>query len=305
MITPAAQPVVEFENVTFRYEADTESSPVVDDVTFTVDKQDFLGLIGPNGGGKSTLLKLMLGLLVPQEGTVRVMGRQPYQVRRKIGYVPQYSRVDATVPATVLDVVLMGRLCHSSWGAWFGTSHKKAAQDALEQTNTLELADRPIGTLSGGQRQRVLIARALASDAQLLLLDEPTAGVDAHIEQGLTDLLHELNEQLPIVMVSHDISFVCAHLNRVACMNRKLSCHAAAEITDDVIAEMYEGQMRLVHHEDDCPLHDPGCEHDCHPDGEPVKHEHGTHHHASTPAPGSSHAHSHSHRHDPPKGQGG
>ena len=134
---------------------------------------------------------------------------------------------------------------------------------ALRQTQTQDLADRPIGSLSGGQRQRVLIARALAGDAELLLLDEPTAGVDAHMEHGLTDLLHRLNERLPIVLVSHDIAFVSTHLNRVACLNRQLTCHSVSEISEQAIAQMYHGHVRAVEHAGDCPLSDPGCEQHC------------------------------------------
>lgn len=258
-MTPT-DPVVSIENVTFGYPPDPMADPVLLDVRLTIEPRDFLGIIGPNGGGKTTLLKLILGLLQPQSGRVRVFGQPPAEVRTRIGYVPQHAQIDPTVPASVLDVVMMGRLHRSSWGAVFGRSHRDAARQALRQTGTEDLAHRPIGTLSGGQRQRILIARALASDAQLLLLDEPTAGVDLHMERSLIDLLHRLNETLPIVMISHDVAFVSAHLKRVVCLNRRLTCHAAHEITQDVIAQMYHGDVRAVQHTE-CPLADPGCEH--------------------------------------------
>lgn len=261
------QPVVEVRNVTFTYPPRQSAPPVLEDVSLDVQPRDFLGVIGPNGGGKTTLLKLILGLLEPERGTVRVFGKPPAEVRDRIGYVPQHSQIDPTVPATVLDIVLTGRLSRSSWGAWFGRSHVEAARQALAQTGIEELAQRPIRTLSGGQRQRVLIARALAADAQLLLLDEPTAGVDSHMEQSMTDLLHRLNERLPIVLISHDIAFVSRHLKRVACLSRRITVHAAHEISDDVISHMYHDHMRAVRHLDECPLSDPGCDHGCHEPG--------------------------------------
>lgn len=248
-------PVVELEHVTFRYPHSGDPEPVLNDVTFQIEIDDYLGLIGPNGGGKTTLLKVMLGLIKPQSGTVKVFGKSPAQVRSRIGYVPQHAEIDITVPATVLDVVLMGRLGRSSWGLQYGSSHRKKALDALCQTGVEELSDRPISELSGGQRQRVLVARALASEAEILLLDEPMAGIDAPVEQNLNDLLKRLNESLPIVVVSHDIAFVSNHLKSIACLNRRLVCHGASDMPAEMIAEAYEGDrsLRFVQHTDECP----------------------------------------------------
>ena len=199
-MSPAAQPVVRLEHVTFGYPPEGATQPVVDDVCLDILPHEFLGIIGPNGGGKTTLLKIILGLIRPQRGEVRVFGRAAAEVRHRIGYVPQHARIDPTVPASVLDVVLTGRLSHGSWGFRYGRREVDAARAALAQTEMERFAGRSIGTLSGGQRQRVLIARTLAADAELLLLDEPTAGVDPHMERGLTDLLHRLNQRLPIVI---------------------------------------------------------------------------------------------------------
>jgi zinc transport system ATP-binding protein len=246
-------PVVELENVTFAYNGD---APALDDVSLRVEGNDFVGVIGPNGGGKTTLLKVMLGLLEPSAGRVRVLGRSPARVRHRIGYVPQHAAMDPAAPADVMDIVLTGRLARSSWGFVFGESDRQAATRALEQVGVAELARRRIRELSGGQRQRVLIARALAADAQLLLLDEPTSGVDVHAESGLVELLHRLNDTLPIVMVSHDVAFVSRHLKRVACLNRRLVVHDAGEVTAEVIAEMYHDHVAVVEHRHDCPSAD-------------------------------------------------
>lgn len=263
----SSETVVRLENVTFAYPPGPAEFPVLEDVSLSIGPQEFLGVIGPNGGGKTTLLKIMLGLLEPLAGRIEVFGRPPTETRARIGYVPQHARIDPSVPASVLDVVLTGRLGLSSWGPRYGRRHVEAARDALAQTSTEELAARPLGTLSGGQRQRVLIARALAAQAELLLLDEPTAGVDPHMERGLTDLLHRLNERLPIVIVSHDVSFVSAHLKRVACLNRRLTCHAAADISWETIGHIYHDHMRAVVHQEACPLSDPGCGKGCpHPE---------------------------------------
>ncbi|MGM0490110.1 MAG: metal ABC transporter ATP-binding protein [Planctomycetota bacterium] len=257
------EPIVELRGVTFAYSAHHAREPALDNVTLEVWPSDFLAIIGPNGGGKTTLLKLILGLLRPRNGTVKVLGDSPTRVRHRIGYVPQQTTIDLSVPANVLDVVLTGRLHRSSWGPWFRRRHVEAALESLRVTETADLARRRFGTLSGGQRQRVLIARALAADAELLLLDEPTTGIDVHMERSMTDLLHRLNEQVPLVIVSHDVSFVSRHLKRVACLNRQLTVHAADEISYDMMAGMYHENMHAVRHLDECPLSDAGCDSGC------------------------------------------
>lgn len=261
-MTDSIQPVVELNDVSFRYSTARDGKPTLDRVSLRITADDFLGIVGPNGGGKTTLLKLILGLLKPQTGTVRVFGQSPRRVRNRIGYVPQQARIDATAPATVRDVVLMGRLSRSRWGCRYGKMDHDAVMHALERTGVADLAEQPIGALSGGQRQRVLLARALAADAGILLLDEPTANVDAHMESTLNELLVELHQSLPIVLVSHDVAFVSASLNKVACLHRTLSVHGADEITSTIIADMYHGPVRHVEHAHDCPV--GGHVHDAH-----------------------------------------
>lgn len=260
--------VVRVEGVCFAYPRQiggiAATEWILEDVSLDVYRDDFLGIIGPNGGGKTTLLKIILGLLEPQKGRVSVFGRPPREVRHQIGYVPQHARIDASVAATVLDIVLAGRIAHARWGFRYRRKDREIAREALRLTGMIQMADRRIGTLSGGQRQRVLIARALAAEPKLLLLDEPTAGIDPYVEQNLTDLLHQLNETLPIVVVSHDIGFVSTHLKRVACLNRRLTVHRVSEITQATMTDFYREQVQMVHHLACCPLGDPGCQHGCH-----------------------------------------
>jgi zinc transport system ATP-binding protein len=234
----ATDAVATLQGVSFRYPA---SPPVLQGVDLEVGALDFVGLVGPNGGGKTTLLKVLLGLLVPQSGTVRVLGQAPATVSARIGYVPQHAHIDLQVPAEVLDVVLMGRLSRSSWGPRFARKHVDAALRALEMTDTVDLSRRRFGELSGGQRQRILIARALAAEAELLLLDEPTTGVDIHRERELLDLLRRLNERLPIILVSHDVTLVSSHLKRAAWVNRRVVSYPASELSPEVIESLYHG----------------------------------------------------------------
>ncbi len=224
--------------VTFYYEPGV---PVLEQVNLEVEPLDFLGLIGPNGGGKTTLLRLILGLLKPRSGTVRLLGESPENVRSRVGYVPQVAAVDPSLAANVLDIVLMGRLSNSPWGPSFRSIDISIAETALSETNTADLSQKRLGELSGGQRQRVLIARALASDAEILLLDEPTAGVDFHRERELLDLLHRLNERIPIVLVSHDIALVTTHLKRAAWVHRSVTCYSAQDLSLEVIEGLYHG----------------------------------------------------------------
>lgn len=237
-------PVADLDRVSFSY--GDGMPPVLHDVCLKIGARDFVGVIGPNGGGKTTLLKILLGLLEPQQGTARVFGRPPVAVRHRLGYVPQYVSIDPAVPATVLDVVLMGRLRLSSWGPRFGPAHVDAAMAALALTGTGDLCRRTIAELSGGQRQRVLIARALASEADLLLLDEPTQGIDLHREREVLELLESLNQKMPIVMVSHDVHMVAAHLKSAICVHRTVERYAASEVSPEIIERMYHGRSETL-----------------------------------------------------------
>lgn len=235
--------IITMGDVSFRYDGAT----VLEKVSFAVDPMTFISVVGPNGGGKTTLLKLILGLIRPEHGVVKVLGISPEKARPQVGYVPQHFQFDQKFPMRVLDVVLMGRLSGNLRGL-FGKADHAAAHLALETVELGHLARRPFASLSGGQRQRVLIARALATDPKLLLLDEPTAHIDMSSQQEFYSLVERLSACLTIMMVTHDVTFVAPFVRSVLCVNRRVVMHPTREISADVIREMYGEAMRYVSH---------------------------------------------------------
>jgi zinc transport system ATP-binding protein len=205
--------------------------------------------VGPNGGGKTTLLRLILGLHRPTAGSVRVFGRPPQESRARIGYVPQHSHTDPSFPATVLDVVLMGRLGRTRVFGPYSRADREVAMRSLEDVALEELAERPFSNLSGGQTQRVLIARALASEPELLLLDEPTANLDIAMENELYSIIQTLKERLTVLLASHDLAFVSGYTDTVACVNRRVAVHTTSEVTPELINELYGREVRFVRHD--------------------------------------------------------
>jgi zinc transport system ATP-binding protein len=236
--------VVALEDVWVYYDGLT----VLEGVNLSIYEHDFLGIIGPNGGGKTTLLKVILGLVAPSKGRVMVLGGPSKKNRRFIGYVPQHSQFDREFPVNVWDVVLMGRLGHSERFRGFSEEDKRIAADVLKTVGMFELRDRQVGMLSGGETQRLFIARALASQPRLLLLDEPAASIDKPTETGLYDLLDELSRRITIVLVSHDISAVSVHVGKIACLNRRLYYHGSKEITAETLEEVYRCPVDIVAH---------------------------------------------------------
>jgi zinc transport system ATP-binding protein len=238
-------PLIEAKDVWFAY----HNENVLEGVTFEITPKDFVAMIGPNGGGKTTLLKLMLGLLEPTRGAVRIFGRPPQQVCNRIGYVPQHGAVNLHFPISVLDVVLTGYRPPGAQWPRVNPAQRRVALEALTRMGAAHLADRRVGGLSGGQRQRVFIARALVGDPQLLFLDEPTAGIDAQGQHELYCLLEQLNTEITIVMVSHDMLALSTHVKSVACVNRQLHYHPHPELTHAMMEMMY-------HHPPDqaCPV---------------------------------------------------
>lgn len=236
-------PVICIRNLFFSY----QKEPVLEDVNLDIYEKEFVSVIGPNGGGKTTLLKLILGLLQPQKGSVLIFGDKPEKQRDKIGYVPQHAQLDLSFPATVLEVVLMGLVHNWQW-FYFSQSARKKAMDSLEVVGLADSAKKMFSRLSGGQRQRVLIARALVSQPKILLFDEPTAHVDTVAEKNLMDLLKQISRELTVVLVSHDLGFVSQYVDTVVCVNRMVQKHPTDALTGTMIQELYRQSIEMVHH---------------------------------------------------------
>ncbi|MGB3996320.1 MAG: ABC transporter ATP-binding protein [Acetomicrobium sp.] len=223
-----------FKDVWFSY----NNSFVLRQVSFSVPPKEFLVIIGPNGGGKTTLLKLVLGLCVPRRGEVRLFdGLEPRQALHLMGYVPQNTNFNLDFPVRVLDVVLMGRL--RGIKCFYTKEDKEMAYEALKTMGMNEYASAMMSELSQGQRQRVLIARALTSQPKILLLDEPTANVDIEAQKILYDKLRELNEKITVVLVSHDMTVITSYATAVACVNGTVYYHDSNEITPEMLQMAY------------------------------------------------------------------
>lgn len=268
-----AEPAIVYEGVTFRYPRRGQRETVVtalEDVTLTVRQRDCLGILGPNGGGKTTLLKLTLGLLPLQTGRITILGMSPTEACRRglIGYVPQRNEAELAFPLTVRQVIELS----ASWrlAPWqsLNMDAKRHIDEVMQLLGIAALADRPIGALSGGQVQRAMIARALAPSPKILLLDEPTVGVDIAGQQRFASLIAALRERfgVTIVMVTHSLRTLAAGCERVACLSRRLHSHGTpAGLTPAVLAEVFQHDVAAIfgdvhvdaHHASQCsdPTH--------------------------------------------------
>jgi len=233
--------VVSLDRLSFRY----AGVDVLQDVSFDLHEGDFVGIIGPNAGGKTTLLKVILGLLRPDSGSVRVFGMSPNEARGLVGYVPQYARFDRSFPIRVKTAITMGMLGR---GRTRGAATGDAVAQALEQVELHGVADRQMGSLSGGQLQRALIARALVAKPRLLLLDEPTASLDTRIGRSVYELLEELAENITVVLVSHDIGVISRHVRTIACLNVQMHYHRSKDLTPEMIEAAYGCPVDLLAH---------------------------------------------------------
>jgi zinc transport system ATP-binding protein len=240
----ASKEIVKLENVWVHY----DSVPALEGINLSIQGDDFLGIIGPNGGGKTTLLKVILGLLKPSRGYVNVLGQSPTQARKFIGYVPQISLFDRDFPISVWDVVLVG--CCGQRGIFkrYSKEDKGLAIQSLETVGMLDYKQRQIGKLSGGEQQRVFLARALVSRPRLLLLDEPTASVDTPMQTEFYELLGKLKQRMAIVLVSHDIGAVSVYVDKIACLNNTLFYHNSKEISPEELEATYKCPIDLIAH---------------------------------------------------------
>jgi zinc transport system ATP-binding protein len=213
--------VIEINNLSFAYDEQT----VLENIQLSVQERDFLAIIGPNGGGKSTLLKLILGIYEYEKGEIKVLGSSPKKSFREIGYVPQNTNINIDFPIKVIEVVMMGHVDGKRPIFGYGKDEILCAMSALTQVGMAEFAQTKIGSLSGGQRQRVMIARALCAHPQILILDEPTSSIDITGQREIYELLKELNQYITIIVVSHDISVILEYANKAAHINKTLSFH--------------------------------------------------------------------------------
>lgn len=223
-------PAVSVRDVCFAYGA----HEVLHNVSFDIPDRALVAIVGPNGGGKTTLINLLLGALPPRYGSVSVLGDSPQAARRRIGFVPQHLHFDPDFPLTVVEAVMLGRAAEHLFGG-FRKEERRVAIEALETVGLAHKAKALFAELSGGERQRVLIAQALCHETELLLLDEPTANVDAATEADLYELFHTLNQTKTIMIVSHNLRVVIAHATHILCVNRVVDLH---DVASDAVAKL-------------------------------------------------------------------
>ena len=242
------EPIVELKGVTCGYDA----QPVLSDVSLQIKEGDFIGLLGPSGSGKTTLLRSILGAVNIYAGEVLVQGQSTAKKRPRVGYVPQLETIDWSFPVTVEETVMMGRTMNNPFFPWYQRGETRLAREMLGRLGIADLGRRHIRELSGGQQQRVFLARALVSSPRLLLLDEPTAGVDIKTRDDVMHLLHELNHQgVTILLTTHEINAVAAHLPWVVCMKGRILAEGPPDqvFTPETFRLTYDAEMPVIHYQ--------------------------------------------------------
>lgn len=233
---------VEINDLTIKFNANV----VLKNINLSIDENDFVAIIGPNGGGKSTLLKVILGLLKPHQGCVKVFNENPKKVRDIIGYLPQKIVFDPDFPINVFETVLTGRY-HGLFKGYSDVD-KKAVLNALKDVEMYDLRDKQISKLSGGQMQRVFIARAIVGNPKLLIMDEPMASIDPDMQRNFYELMSKLKEKTTIILVSHDVGAVSTHVDKIACLNQELFYHGPVEDSAGGLEEIYHCPIELISH---------------------------------------------------------
>lgn len=226
---------IDVNNLYFSY----NGSLVLEDINLVVDNGSYIAILGPNGGGKTTLLKIILSILRPQKGTVKVLDSNPYEKRHCIGYVPQNLDVKKDFPVTVLEMVLAGFTTGKTVGFFYTKEEKKIARGTLDAVGISQLEKKKMGELSGGERQRVYLARALVSNPKILLLDEPTSNIDPYGAFCFLKFLETLKENKTILVVTHDLSIMTTKITSVACLNKRLLYNENPVLTPEMLTLLY------------------------------------------------------------------
>jgi zinc transport system ATP-binding protein len=234
--------ILKIEDLWFYY----NQKIVLQGVNLSLREKDFLGIIGPNGGGKTTLLKLMLGLLQPYQGRILIYAEPPQSARRFVSYLAQKPAFEPGFPITVFETALMGKYrgLMKNWTR----QDKRQALEALERVGMLKLKDELLGRLSGGEQQRVFLARALVRQPKILILDEPTTSVDIQVQKSFYDLLQVLNQEMTIILVSHDISVISSYVKIIACLNQELYFHDSKELSAADLEQVYQCPIEMIAH---------------------------------------------------------
>ena len=236
--------VIEVDHLTVSYHA----KPALLDVTISIERDQLVGVIGPNGAGKSTFIKAILGFIKPDVGSVKINGQSAQKAKGEVAYVPQRGAVDWDFPITVEEVALMGRYQRIPWYTSPSGTDRQAALEALEMVRMQDFAERQIGELSGGQQQRVFLARALAQGRDILLLDEPFAGVDAATERAILDVLERAKQAgKTLVVVHHDLSTAAEYFDRLILIKQRLYAYGPPRLVlrEDLLSKVYEGRLRI------------------------------------------------------------
>jgi len=243
--------VITVDHLNFAYNNVVDGGAALQDVCFEVQRNDLVCVVGPNGGGKSTLLRLLCGILIPNSGIIKILNDSPQNARQKVGYMAQSISLDPAFPVNALDVVMQGSV-KSNFGMWMNRSVRQRALEVMHDLGVADLKTKRCSELSGGQRQRVLLARALMNQPELLLLDEPTAGADVRVQEDFHELLHSLRGQMTMLVVSHHLQYVCGCYDYVLCVNHTLHRHELSRNDAVDWEDVFNHEVGRIKHSEHC-----------------------------------------------------